>query len=76
MMPAPEAGIDLPLKARVYEEDSKTAAVINGVDYVAGRHAISPDAEQLAGIRKLLADSAAEATSGCQPPQSIAGDEE
>jgi len=62
MMLAPAAGIDLPLKALVYEEDGKTMVVMTDIDYLARRHAISPDAAPLAGIRKLLADVASEAT--------------
>lgn len=62
MVLAPAAGIDLPLKALVYEEDGRTMVVMNDMDHVARRHAISPDAAPLAGIRKLLGEIAAEAT--------------
>lgn len=58
---APTAGIDLPLKALVYQDGGKTMLVYNDIDYVARRHAIPADAPPLANIRKLLADIAAEA---------------
>lgn len=59
---APAAGIDLPLKALVYQEGSKTMVVFNDIDFVARRHAIPADAAPLAGIKTLLTDVAAEAT--------------
>jgi uncharacterized protein (DUF302 family) len=61
---APTAGIDLPLKALVYEDGGKTMLAYNDIDYVARRHGVPADAGPLAAIRKLLADVAAEATGG------------
>lgn len=59
---APTAGVDLPLKALVYEDGGRTMIAYNDIDYVAQRHAIPADAPPLAAIRQLLADVAAEAT--------------
>lgn len=59
---APTAGVDLPLKALVYEDGGRTMLAYNDIGYVARRHAIPADAPPLAAIRKLLADVAAAAT--------------
>lgn len=59
---APAAGIDLPLKALVYQEGNKTMVVFNDIDFFARRHAIPADAAPLAGIKTLLTDVASEAT--------------
>lgn len=75
MAMAPAAGIDLPLKALVYQEGSKAMVVINDIDYVSRRHDIPAYAAPLASIRTLLAEIATEATGrgltngpGVKPP--------
>lgn len=59
---APTTGIDLPLKALVYEEGGRTMIAYNDIAYVARRHGVPADAGPLANIGALLAAIAAEAT--------------
>ncbi|MEZ5920212.1 MAG: DUF302 domain-containing protein [Parvularculaceae bacterium] len=58
------AGIDLPMKALVYEEGGETKLVYNDPGYIARRHGISADAPVLSKMSALLAAVAAEATAG------------
>jgi len=56
------AGIDLPMKALVYEQNGAVMYEYNAIDYIARRHGIAGDMPVLAKIEGLLAAVAAEAT--------------
>lgn len=62
MSSARTAGIDLPMKALVYEKDGAVIYAYNAIDYVADRHSIPGDLPVLAKIESFLAAVAAEAT--------------
>lgn len=56
------AGIDLPMKALVYEQNGAVMYEYNAIDHIARRHGIAADLPVLAKIEGLLAAVAAEAT--------------
>jgi uncharacterized protein (DUF302 family) len=56
------AGIDLPLKALVYDLSGQTMLSYNDIDFIAGRHGVSADLPVLAAMNGLLSAVAAEAT--------------
>ncbi len=58
------AGIDLPLRALVYEDGGGVTLAFPDIDAVAARHAISADLPVLAKMKELLAAVASEATGG------------
>lgn len=62
MVAARSAGIDLPMKALVYEKDGAVMYEYNAIDYIARRHGIADDLPVLSKIEGLLAAVAAEAT--------------
>lgn len=64
MLAARSAGIDLPLKALIYEDGGAVTFAYLDIDAVAARHAISADLPALAKIRAALAAVALEATGG------------
>ncbi len=55
-------GVDLPMKALVYEQDGAVMFEYNAIGYIAGRHGVPADLPVLAKIEGLLAAVAAEAT--------------
>ncbi len=64
MLAARSAGIDLPLRALVYEESGATVLALLDIDALAARHKIGADLPVLAKMKDLLAAVAAEATGG------------
>ncbi len=62
MQAARSAGVDLPMKALVSEQDGVVMLEYNAVSYIAQRHGIDADLPVLAKIETLLGAVAAEAT--------------
>lgn len=55
-------GIDLPMKALIYEHDGTVTLSYNAIGYIASRHIVPEDLGVLAKIESLLATLAQEAT--------------
>jgi uncharacterized protein (DUF302 family) len=64
MLAVRSAGIDLPLKALIYEEGGAVTFAYLDIDAVAARHGISADLPVLTKMKDLLAAVASEATGG------------
>ena len=62
MQASRSAGIDLPMKALIYEQGGVVMFEYNTIDYIAGRHGVPTDLPVLAKIEGLLGAVAAEAT--------------
>lgn len=62
MTTARSAGVDLPMKALISEQNGVVMLEYNAVAYIARRHGIDPDLPVLAKIEALLGAVAAEAT--------------
>ena len=62
MQAARSAGIDLPMKALIYEENGSVMFEYNAIGYIASRHGVPADLPVLAKIEGLLGAVAAEAT--------------
>ena len=62
MQAARSAGIDLPMKALVYEDDGVVLLEFNAISYIARRHGIASDLPVLAKMEGLLGAVGAEAT--------------
>jgi len=60
MQAAPSVGLDLPLKALVYEDaNGKTWLAFNSSDYILQRHGVPPElAANIAGAAKLIEQAA------------------
>ncbi len=62
MQASRSAGIDLPMKALVYETEDGVVFEYNDIDYITARHGVPADLPIIARIRGLLGAVAAEAT--------------